>query len=170
MINSFEKLLLLKNNVARLERTGLVRITEDTEAWHCGISEVMENKNLSPIERIMRIILVGVEDRLEDRFAVLHPILSTEIQPQVGRYRADFIVSIFGNKDYNKYVIECDGHDFHEKTKEQARYDKQRERFFVQEGYRVLRYSGSEIYRDFGKIEEELFSIFEKEFLEDMDD
>ena len=170
MIDNFEKLLLLKNNVARLESTGLVRITEDTENWYSCIGVVMENKKLTPIERIMRIILVGVEDRLENMFDVLHPILSIEMQTQIGKYRADFIVSLFGNKDYNKYVIECDGHEFHEKTKEQARYDKQRERFFVQEGYKVLRYSGSEIYRDFGKIEEELFSIFEKEFVEDIDD
>ena len=60
----------------------------------------------------------------------------------------------------NKYIIECDGHDFHEKTKEQVEYDKKRERVFVSKGYKVLRYSGSELYRDFEKITNELFDIF----------
>jgi very-short-patch-repair endonuclease len=45
-------------------------------------------------------------------------------------------------------IVECDGHDFHEKTKEQARRDKQRDRFLQSRGYKVLRYTGSEIWAD----------------------
>jgi very-short-patch-repair endonuclease len=45
-------------------------------------------------------------------------------------------------------AIECDGHDFHEKTKEQARKDKRRDRVFLAEGLPVLRFTGSEIHRD----------------------
>jgi len=170
MIDSFEKLLLLKANVERLEETGLVKLTEDTEKWYCGMNKLMENKNLTTIERIMFIILVDVENRLETRFNIGTPVLNVKPQTKIGKYRADFIVNLFCVNGCNQYVIECDGHDFHEKTKEQAQYDKQRERFFVQNDYRVLRYSGSEIYKCFWKIGEELYSIFEKEYLEVNDD
>mgnify|MGYP003580046510 CR=1 FL=1 len=45
-------------------------------------------------------------------------------------------------------IVECDGHEFHERTKQQARRDKQRDRFFQSIGYKVLRFTGSEIWAD----------------------
>lgn len=45
-------------------------------------------------------------------------------------------------------VIECDGHEFHEKTKEQAGRDKRRDRDIQEFGYPVFRFTGSEIYSD----------------------
>lgn len=62
-------------------------------------------------------------------------------QQKIGQYRVDFVVEIEGEK----LVVECDGHDFHEKTKEQATKDKKRDRFLVSQGYKVLRFTGSEI-------------------------
>ena len=44
--------------------------------------------------------------------------------------------------------IELDGHEFHEKTKDQVVKDKQREREIVSSGYKVFRFSGSEVYRN----------------------
>lgn len=43
-------------------------------------------------------------------------------------------------------VVECDGHNFHERTKEQAQNDKSRDRRLNALGYRVLRFTGSEIH------------------------
>ena len=63
-----------------------------------------------------------------------------------------------------EYIIECDGHDFHEKTKEQATYDKRRERFLMTTGRKVLRFSGTEIFNDSDKINEELVDFFELEY------
>lgn len=45
-------------------------------------------------------------------------------------------------------AIECDGHQFHEKTKEQAAKDKRRDRFMSKLGWTTLRFTGSEIYND----------------------
>ena len=45
-------------------------------------------------------------------------------------------------------IVECDGHDFHERTKEQAARDKKRDRYFQASGNPVLRFTGSEIYKD----------------------
>lgn len=44
--------------------------------------------------------------------------------------------------------IECDGHDFHERTKEQAARDRQRDRSLQQTGTPILRFTGSEIFAD----------------------
>jgi len=61
-----------------------------------------------------------------------------------GRYRADFTVT---TAEGAKVVVECDGHDFHEKTKEQAARDKKRDRDMQLDGWKVLRFTGSEIWR-----------------------
>jgi hypothetical protein len=63
-------------------------------------------------------------------------------QFRIGKYTADFLVC-YKNKSV---VIECDGHDFHEKTKAQAAHDKKRDRFIQSQGYSVLRFTGHEIY------------------------
>lgn len=44
--------------------------------------------------------------------------------------------------------IECDGHDFHERTKQQAAKDRQRDRQIQSAGHPILRFTGSEICRD----------------------
>ena len=41
--------------------------------------------------------------------------------------------------------IECDGHEYHEKTKQQAQRDKSRDRILTAAGWRLLRFTGSEI-------------------------
>lgn len=57
-------------------------------------------------------------------FAVLHP-----------RVRAPFL-------------IECDGHDFHERTKEQAARDRSRDRYALTRRRYMMRFTGSEIWRN----------------------
>lgn len=78
-------------------------------------------------------------------------------QWKAGDYRADFLVLLAipnrrGGLAIRRYVIECDGHEFHEKTKEQAQRDKARDRFFASIGARVFRYTGSEIFRNAGDL------------------
>ncbi len=83
-------------------------------------------------------------------------------QHTIGEYRTDFLVTFtydhhekdettgktkITKKEY-PLVIECDGHDFHEKTKKQASRDKERDRILQSCGYPVFRFSGSDIYRD----------------------
>ena len=45
-----------------------------------------------------------------------------------------------------KLAIELDGHEFHEKTKEQVKKDKEKDRWLTLNGYTVIRFTGSEIY------------------------
>jgi len=69
-------------------------------------------------------------------------------QSQIGNYRADFLVGVQSANGNFWIVVECDGHDFHEKTKEQARRDRARDRWMQMNGITVLRFTGSEIYED----------------------
>ena len=79
----------------------------------------------SPIEQLMvsEIITLsmyeGIKDNKDfDRFCP---------QYKVGPYRVDIALFIdFPNRRY-KLAIECDGHDYHERTEKQARRDKKRD-------------------------------------------
>lgn len=59
-------------------------------------------------------------------------------------YRLDF--ALFGPS--GNVAIECDGHDFHERTKEQARHDRRRDRKLTAASWLVARFTGSEIHKD----------------------
>ena len=55
--------------------------------------------------------------------------------------------------------VECDGHDFHERTKEQAMRDRRRDRDLQRSGVPILRFTGAEIYRDPAACAHEIFDI-----------
>lgn len=57
--------------------------------------------------------------------------------------RIDFV---FVGNEGGCAAVELDGHDFHERTKEQAARDKSRDRLLTAAGWRVLRFTGSEVY------------------------
>jgi len=67
-------------------------------------------------------------------------------------YRADFLIEYASRTpaivERAHIVVEIDGHNFHERTKEQARHDRKRDRLMTQEGYTVFRFTGSEIYAE----------------------
>lgn len=78
------------------------------------------------------------------------------VTPQViiGGYRVDFLcyMRMFDWLDKRSktvvVAIECDGHEFHEKTKEQAKRDKSRDRDLLIKGIPSMRFAGSEIWKD----------------------
>jgi hypothetical protein len=61
---------------------------------------------------------------------------------------ADFVVGVASGDKAAWLIIECDGHDFHERTKEQAARDRARDRELQANGFTIFRFTGSEIYRD----------------------
>lgn len=78
------------------------------------------------------------------------------LRPQVvaSGYRLDFALACHV-KGFPKIAIELDGHEFHEKTKEQATYRNERDRALQMAGWQVLHVSGSEFYRNpFGCVHE----------------
>lgn len=87
-----------------------------------------------------------------------------EVRPQfgIGKYTADFFVRLkHWRGTVVEAVIECDGHDFHERTKRQAAHDKTRDRYFQSIGLLVLRYAGSEIFADPLKCANEALELIE---------
>jgi very-short-patch-repair endonuclease len=80
--------------------------------------------------------------------------LIVEPQAQLEGWRVDFLVHawetgrISGKEQWRRLIVECDGHAFHERTKEQAARDRSRDREFQLRGYTVLRFTGSEIHND----------------------
>lgn len=73
-----------------------------------------------------------------------------EPQCEIGSYRVDFLMGFADGADdlLKCIVVECDGHDFHERTKEQAAKDKSRDRYLSAHVARIVRFTGSELFRD----------------------
>jgi very-short-patch-repair endonuclease len=74
-------------------------------------------------------------------------------QVSIGPYRPDFLMCIASRRSIEAGIrveaaIECDGHDFHERTKEQAERDRSRDRWFLERKLPLFRFTGSEIYRN----------------------
>lgn len=64
-------------------------------------------------------------------------------------YRMDFVIRPLPEvSGFPRIGIELDGHDFHERTKEQVTYRNARDRDLQSAGVRVLHYSGSELMRN----------------------
>lgn len=70
-------------------------------------------------------------------------------QVEIGKYQADFVISYRPGRtrDMRYVVVECDGHEFHERTKKQAEHDKRRDREMLEMGIPVIRVAGTEIWR-----------------------
>ena len=106
----------------------------------------------SPIEQMMVLPLLEASQDTKKLPYVRKVIFGSQVNISVSKqrlYRVDFLISVelIDNSIY-PFIIECDGHDFHEKTKEQAAKDKKRDRELMALGYRVIRFTGSEIYDD----------------------
>lgn len=131
-------------------------------AWN-ELQDVLQ----SPIEALMAAELLFASDG----YRQFHyddapgyrgtPEWLTLIEPQAkcGRYTADFLITAHCYGHIAKVVVECDGHDFHERTKEQAKSDKSRDRAMAKDGITVLRFTGSEIWADPEKCRMEIESL-----------
>jgi hypothetical protein len=86
-----------------------------------------------------------IEQKFYDAFIDLGEEQSSILcQAPIGIYIADFV--LYPNS-LIPVVVEIDGHDFH-KTKEQRYADYKKERFFMDMGYLVVRFMGSEVFVD----------------------
>lgn len=131
--------------------------------------EIIEGEIVSPVEQIFYAhwahYIRGAEH--------------IELWPQskVGKYFVDFTVGVLDyflnqtflsqdvleeiSKECPLIAVEIDGHQWHEKTKEQAAKDKKRERFIVSNGYQVMRFTGSEILKNSIECCEQVLSLVE---------
>ena len=106
----------------------------------------------TPIEALL---FVALNARAPHAVHQMHGFFAS-ISPQVGvdteggKYRPDFTVSLADGAQQHivRAYIECDGHDFHEKTKAQAARDKRRDRDLTAKGDPIMHFTGSEIWRN----------------------
>jgi len=63
-------------------------------------------------------------------------------------------------------AVELDGHDFHEKTREQVTYRNQRDRDLIAAGWKVIHFSGSEMNRQPDQCVEDAFALALSGFFE----
>jgi len=104
------------------------------------------DKSESPIEQLFHASLTLLWDTL---MLPRGTGLKVEQQVPIGNYLADFLFTVVKKEGGKaKVVVELDGHDFHERTKEQASRDKARDRWMTANGIIVLRFTGSDVWRN----------------------
>ena len=104
----------------------------------------------SPIEQMMSISLESRFMHGKMDIPLLVDVIGIEKQSKIfcgdREYRVDFTIPVAYWNCLKVFVVECDGHEFHQKTKEQVERDNRRMRDLQKEGYCVIRFSGTEIY------------------------
>jgi very-short-patch-repair endonuclease len=104
----------------------------------------------------------------ESHQSKLNNTFATYFAPQVKieMYRLDFLAASCCHGLVHYTAIECDGHDYHERTKGQASRDKKRDRALLGLGIPTLRFTGSDIHYKLNEcveeIEEFLFNRMEE--------
>ena len=115
----------------------------------------------SPIELLFytayKISINQIESKLICQY-VLYPEHKFKINKNT--YYVDFILL---HKEIDTgLIIELDGHEFHEKTKDQAKKDKQRDRNLQKLNYPIYHYTGSEIWYNTIEVIAELLEFMDK--------
>ena len=105
----------------------------------------------SPIEQLLALEFENIKLEYIHRFNPFVDVVGIDKQEIVeakgNKYRVDFLIPVvYKNRDNLMYVVECDGYDFHQKTKKQVEDDNKRQRDLQEAGYEVIRFSGTEIY------------------------
>lgn len=116
----------------------------------------------SPIEKIFyvafEIVCLFRRDELPDFVDCMYSYPQLEIETNAHRYIADFSIGAENEEGiYTILLVECDGHEFHQKTKKQVEHDNTRQYELKMVGYDILRFSGSQIYNDPFKCANDVF-------------
>jgi hypothetical protein len=131
----------------------------------------LANECHTPIEFLLAAELENDLEALNLTGPIYHEIFcQSSIWVNGKKYRVDLLINSLpyqGDEVLPKLIIECDGHDFHEKTKEQSRSDKQRDRDLQMAGYRILRFTGSEIVKSPRRCATDIIRFMEQIFYEE---
>jgi very-short-patch-repair endonuclease len=154
----------------------------NTEFWSHFCESPIEIKLAVAISIYLPARPARAFEKMPERVEVskdIYPFIGTDqylLSPQVqhGKYRADFVLTryvldselneagdteIYFLRKSSIIAIECDGHDFHDRTKEQAQRDRARDRYFTSQGFLMARFTGSEIHKNAQKCVSEIEAI-----------
>ena len=146
--------------IVLLYQNGTVLENKDGALEETGINYLfptLGNGN-SPIEVIFDIAFqTYVLEMVENEGKEYH-FFQDQYEISIGEKH--YIVDFYNEKA--NLIVECDGHDFHQKTKEQVAKDNEREYDLKMAGYNILRFSGSQIYNRPFECAEEAYSYIAK--------
>lgn len=132
-------------------------------AFHyaCDLEKEIERFNVrSPIEQAFLVGFLVVQE-----FTIPNLIRSTKKEPdgteqeikdgfeiipqfRVDNYRVDFALSHYKGGEGKTVLVECDSQEFHDRSEAERRYEKQRDRALQAAGFKVFRFTGTEILKD----------------------
>lgn len=156
----------MKENVEKYLKK---RANDLAEWWEERISETLENKKLTPIESLFFIEWEKKEAEIYDEIPLRYyenekiPLLCSQVEIEIKgkkgkilkKYRVDFLIIMKDlrrwdepDKKENMVIIEIDSHLWHGTTPEQFEKEKKRERDLMSAGYKIIRFSGREVYRN----------------------
>lgn len=118
----------------------------------------------SPIEQLLSLALENLSIKNIYKYNPFIDVVEIEKQKEIQcenkKYRVDFCIPvIYKNQENKSFIIECDGHEFHQKTKEQVERDNNRMRDLQKQGYEVIRFSGTEIWHRPHKCASDILNI-----------
>jgi len=139
---------LVSRLVDQIEHSSMLQLSAKWVAYF-----TLQDRRLeSPIEQLffatweIQDRLNGMLDRNPSGFC-LHPQQPVTVGKRT--YRLDFAVGLAAG-DWpcgDRVAVELDGHEFHERTKEQVQRRNQRDRDLQGVGWKVFHFSGSEVVR-----------------------
>ncbi|WP_040985481.1 DUF559 domain-containing protein [Oceanobacillus jeddahense] len=162
---------LVKERVGEVEENVEERLALHIEDFLTATIQNIEECE-SPIEKMIALEFNRIINRsfLDAGYNVFdwepqREIILNEDTQSEKKYRVDFFFHFAQMKERGaieySFAIECDGHEFHEKTKEQAAKDKQKDRDLMKNGIIVIRFTGSEIHKNPYKCAREAIEIME---------
>lgn len=150
------------------------------------LSEFSDCNIESPIEQLLYVAMKAIKkiNFIADHMVVdhsngrecFHVGLCILPQYKINKFKCDFLI-IFGSpvsaiphnwkqRILNEVIIECDGHDWHDRNEKQRRYEKQRDRYLQSEGYKISHYTGKEIFENPVKVAVEILNTVTERELE----
>lgn len=139
-----------------LEESTLGHTKNDACGFYMMTNFYIPDECKSPIEQLFYYAysIVDFENEGGDCHS-LYILPQEEIHANGKTYYADFVFDSDYLKDDGdipenplKLVIECDGHEFHERTKEQVKRGNERDYNLKSVGYDILHFSGSQIHNE----------------------
>ena len=163
--DAFEKYLKTKPTVIIFTQDGMeqfasIKLSFDSSTEH-EVEEAIKSNDVDFVEYAKRNLtdsmLCGanitsrklhkarsslfINNHIPVAFAIDYP------KKDISGYKPDFLISF--NWYYQlQFAVEIDGHEWHEKTKEQASNDRKKDRAYLKNLTIPIRFTGSDVYHD----------------------
>lgn len=108
---------------------------------HAFLADTLKNRKFSDHRPVQFVRQHHLDEIKRDGLLVVP-------QYKLARFRCDFAFVLRRAGRERIYIVECDGHDFHDGNRVAAKRDKARDRAIAKMGIFVFRFTGSEIWND----------------------